>query len=876
MNKMNDGTIRIGDELKKSYLDYAMSVIVGRALPDVRDGLKPVQRRILYAMNELHNQWNKPYKKSARVVGDVLGKYHPHGDSAVYDALVRMAQSFSLRYMLIDGQGNFGSIDGDSAASMRYTEVRLTRLSSEIMSDLESDTVDFVANYDNTEMAPSVMPTRVPNLLVNGSTGIAVGMATNIPPHNIGEVMAAVIAMIDNPDIDIEGLMAYISGPDFPTGGIICGRAGIAQAYKTGRGKIVVRAVCRIEALDDHRSVIIVDEIPYMVNKARMIEKIALLIKEKKITGISALRDESDREGMRVVIECQRGENAEVILNKLYAMTALQSSFGVNMVALEGQQPRCMHLHDIIRCFIEHRKEVVRRRTYYELAKAQAKGHILEGLAVAVAHVDDVIQIIKNAPDAEQAKLRLLQQRWSLDTFFLPLREVYASIGAMEKWNGLQEDGTYILSERQAQSILDLRLHRITGLERDKITKDYQAIIDDIKDLMDILRNHTRLMSIIRSESQHIIDQFADKRRTVIEDIALDMVDLDFIPEEPLVVTLSRVGYMKSQPITQYAAQRRGGKGKLASSIKDEDAVAYLTIASSHDTMLFFTSKGRVYWFKVYHIPQAQRQARGRPINNFIALQEDEHVTAMLPVRSFDQESYVVLATYKGIVKRLSLSKFAKPRSAGIMAVALDDGDHLIAAAHIVDNKDIMLFSNEGKVVRFAAEEIRLTGRLSRGVMGMRCKNNQAIVAMIVVGQDTDGYILTITQNGYGKQTPVEEYRRVARKSMGVRAMRTDEKTGLVVGAKWTQSGDELMLISDTGALVRTRVDEIAKVGRNTKGVRVMHIKNNEILIDIALIPGALIEKYTETLESQAIEHDMILYPSTIDQELSDDVDSDA
>lgn len=839
-------SIRIEEELKNSYLDYAMSVIVGRALPDVRDGLKPVQRRVLFAMNELSNQWNRPYKKSARVVGDVIGKYHPHGDASVYDALVRMAQPFSLRYVLVDGQGNFGSVDGDSPAAMRYTEVRLTRLSSEIMSDLDSDTVDFVPNYDNSEMAPAVMPTRYPNLLVNGSTGIAVGMATNIPPHHIGEVMSAVIAMIDDPDIPIEGLIEHLQGPDFPTGGIICGRQGILQAYRTGRGKLYVRAKCRIENKDDGRPVIVVDEIPYMVNKARMLEKIAALIKEKKISGISTLRDESDREGMRVVIECQRGENAEVLLNKLYAMTQLQTVFGINMVALDGHQPRCMNLREVIGLFIEHRKEVVRRRTQFELRKAQAKGHILEGLAVSVVNVDEMIRIIKSAHNSDEAKKALMDQKWLLTEFLLPLKEVFESVGPMESWNGLQEDGTYCLSEKQAQSILDLRLHRLTGLERERISSDYQIVIDQIKELLDILRSHTRLMSIIRMESEQIKSQYEDVRKTVIEDISLDMDDLDFIPEEAVVVTLSRIGYVKSQPISQYSAQHRGGKGKLSSNVKSEDEVTYLTIASSHDILLCFSSKGKIYWLKTHHLPQDQRLARGRPISNYIALDADEHVTAMLPVRDYSEDVFVVMGTAKGVVKRLCLTELSRPRQAGVIAVSLDEGDHLVGVELLKKNDHVLLFSTEGKVVRFHGSEIRTTGRTARGVMGMRCGKGHSIVAMLIASEDADVNVLTVTEYGYGKQTPISEYRCVARMSKGVIAMKADESTGRVVSARCTQSGDELVLISDAGSLVRTRASEIASLSRNTKGVRVMNVKSGEKVVDLAIIPESIIPLVSE------------------------------
>lgn len=845
----NRPSIHIEDELKKSYLDYAMSVIMGRALPDVRDGLKPVQRRVLYAMNELGNQWNRPYKKSARVVGDVIGKYHPHGDSAVYDALVRMAQPFSLRCLLIDGQGNFGSVDGDSPAAMRYTEVRLTRLSSEIMADLDSDTVDFAPNYDNSEMAPSVMPTRIPNLLVNGSTGIAVGMATNIPPHHLGEVMSAVIAMIDNPDIDMDGLLEHIKGPDFPTGGTICGRQGIIQAYRTGRGKLYVRAKCRIEQMKDNRSVIIVDEIPYMVNKARMIEKIAFLIKEKKVTGISTLRDESDREGMRVVIECQRGENAEVLLNKLYAMTQLQTVFGINMVALDGQQPKCMNLHEIMGCFIEHRKEVVRRRTQFDLRKAQARGHILEGLAVSVVNVDEMIHIIKSSHHSDEARKALMAKQWSLSDFVLPLKEVFDSIGSMEEWNGLQADGSYCLSERQAQSILDLRLHRLTGLEREKIGADYQLVIDQIKDLLDILRNHSRLMGIIRAESEQVKLQYEDARKTNIENISLDMDDLDFIPEEAMVVTLSRIGYVKSQPISHFAAQRRGGKGKLSSNVKEEDEVTYLAIASSHDVLLCFSSKGRLYWLKTHHLPQAQRQARGRPISNFITLDDDEKVTAILPVREFDDSRCVIMSTANGVVKRVNLTEFSRPRTSGVIAVALDEGDQLISVEMLKKEDHVMLFSTEGKVVRFHESDVRITGRTARGVMGMRCGEGHQIVAMMIVSEDTDANVLTITENGYGKQTPVSEYRLVARKSRGVISMKADEKTGRVVSARGAHDGDELVLISDSGSLVRTRAIEVAKLSRNTKGVRVMNVKKNETLVDVAIIPEAILSKEDDVVE---------------------------
>lgn len=841
-NDRNMLSICIEEELKKSYLDYSMSVIVGRALPDVRDGLKPVQRRVLFAMNELGNQWNKPYKKSARVVGDVIGKYHPHGESAIYDALVRMAQPFSLRYVLVDGQGNFGSIDGDSAAAMRYTEVRLTKLSSEIMADLDSDTVDFVPNYDNSEMAPSVMPTRYPNLLVNGCTGIAVGMATNIPPHSISDVMSAVIAMIDDPNIDVDGLIEHIPGPDFPTGGIICGRQGIVQAYKTGRGKLYIRAKCHIEYTESNRAMIIVDEIPYMVNKARMLEKIASLIKEKKITGISTLRDESDREGMRVVIECARSENPEVLLNKLYDLTQLQTVFGINMVALDGQQPKCMNLKDIISCFLEHRKEVVRRRTQFELRKAQSRGHVLEGLAVAVANVDEIIAIVKFSKNSEEAKTALMSKPWSITDFSLPLQEVFESIGPMEGWVGLR-DGGYFLSDKQAQAILDLRLHRLTGLEREKINIDYQSVVEQILSLLEILRNHNKLMQIIRDESQAIKDAYADARRTEILEVSSRMDDLDFVPDEAVVVTLSRVGYIKAQPVHVFDAQHRGGRGKSSGNIKEEDEVTQISLASTHDTLLCFSSKGRLYWLKVHHVSQEQlqRQARGRHISNFIDLGEDEIITAVLPVRDYRDDISVIISTVNGVIKKLSLSEFSRPRQSGVVAIVLDDNDSVIAANMLQDDDHVLLFSTAGKAVRFPSTEVRLTSRKTRGVMGMRCRDGVKIVSMLVVPFDTEACVFTVSERGYGKQTSLTEYRCVSRKSVGVFAMNATEETGPLVKAYCVNADDEVVLISDSGALIRTRVTEIPKISRKTKGVKIMKLKADESLVDVAVIPFDMI-----------------------------------
>lgn len=819
--------VSLEDELKQSYLDYAMSVIVGRALPDVRDGLKPVHRRVLFAMHELGNDWNKPHKKSARVVGDVIGKYHPHGDTAVYDTVVRMAQPFSMRYMLIDGQGNFGSVDGDEAAAMRYTEVRMSRFAHALLADLEKETVDFAPNYDESEMAPIVLPTQIPNLLVNGSSGIAVGMATNIPPHNLNEVISACFAMIENPALSVEEIIKYIPGPDFPTAAIIHGRAGILQAYRTGRGRIFVRAKTHFESDEkSNKEKIIVSELPYQVNKARLVERIAELVKDKKIEGITALRDESDKQGMRVVIELRRGENAEVILNNLFVHTQLQSVFGINMVALVDGQPKILNIKQLLEAFLRHRREVVTRRTVFDLRKAKDRAHILEGLAIALANIDEIILLVKKAKDSAEAKIQLIKRKWHPTEVIT----ILSRAGAEGEY-GLANDGGYHLSPEQAQSILDMRLHRLTGLEQDKILNEHKELQILIEKLNDILANPQSLMKVIHDELISIKEQFGDERRTEIIDSSGDFCLEDLVPEEDVVVTLSHEGYAKSQPVSLYQAQRRGGKGKSATNVKEEDFIERVLIAKTHDTILCFSSQGKVYWLKVYQLPQAGRNARGKPIINLLPLSEGECISAILPIREYQDNLHVFMATAQGTVKKVALTGFSRPRSNGIIALELSENDKLIGVDITNGEQEVMLFTNAGKVIRFSEKDVREMGRTARGVRGVKLQEGQKVISLIVVAPD--GAILTATENGYGKRTMVEEYRATGRGGQGVISIQVSERNGHVVGATQVNPEDEVMLISNKGTLVRVPVDQISLVGRNTQGVRLINLVNDELLVSL-------------------------------------------
>lgn len=827
--------ISIEDEMRQSYLDYAMSVIVGRALPDARDGLKPVHRRVLFAMRELGNDWNKPYKKSARVVGDVIGKYHPHGDIAVYDTIVRMAQPFSLRYLLVDGQGNFGSVDGDNAAAMRYTEVRMTKLAHELLADLEKETVDWVPNYDGTEMIPAVLPTKVPNLLINGSSGIAVGMATNIPPHNLREVIDGCLAIIDNPDISIDELMAFIPGPDFPTAGIINGRAGIVEAYRTGRGRIYMRARTFIEDIDKvgGRQQIVISELPYQLNKARLIEKIAELVKEKKLEGISELRDESDKDGMRVVIELRRGEVPEVVLNNLYAQTQMQSVFGINVVALVDGRPRLLNLKDLLEVFVRHRREVVTRRTVFELRKARERGHILEGQAVALSNIDPVIEMIKTSPTPAEAKERLIATRWESSAVSAMVERAGAESCRPEdlpEQYGMR-DGFYHLSPEQAQAILDLRLHRLTGLEHEKLLAEYQEILLQIGELLKILGSAERLLEVIREELEKIKADYGDERRTEITASRVDLTIADLITEEERVVTISHSGYAKSQPLAAYHAQRRGGRGKAATGVKDEDYVEHLLVAHSHTTLLLFSSKGKVYWMRTFEIPEASRTSRGRPIVNLLPLDEGEKITAMLPVDEYAQDHFIFMATANGTVKKTPLEQFSRPRSSGLIALALDEGDTLISAAVTDGSREVMLFSDGGKVTRFKETDVRAMGRTARGVRGMRIAEDQKLISMLIPEEGSQ--ILTASERGYGKRTAISEFPEYRRGGQGVIAMVCNERNGKLVGAIQVLDGEEIMLISDQGTLVRTRVDEVSSLSRNTQGVTLIRLANDETLVGL-------------------------------------------
>ncbi|APF03066.1 TPA: DNA gyrase subunit A [Legionella pneumophila] len=830
--------VNIEDELKQSYLDYAMSVIVGRALPDVRDGLKPVHRRVLFAMSELGNDWNKPYKKSARVVGDVIGKYHPHGDTAVYDTIVRMAQPFSMRYMLIDGQGNFGSVDGDAPAAMRYTEVRMSKVAHALLADLDKETVDFSPNYDETEFAPVVLPSRIPNLLVNGSSGIAVGMATNIPPHNLTEVINACIALVDEPDTSLEDLMEIIPGPDFPTAAIINGRAGIIEGYRTGKGRVVIRARTEIETDENSgRQSIIIQELPYQVNKARLIERIAELVRDKKIEGISGLRDESDKQGMRVVIELKRNEVADVVLNNLFAHTQMQNVFGINMVALVDGQPRTLNLKQILEYFIKHRREVVTRRTIFELKKARSRAHLLEGLGIALANIDEMIALIKQSPTPQDAKNALLSKIWQPGLVKAMLEKAGSNASRPDDLTdeyGLHENG-YKLSEAQAQAILELRLHRLTALEQDKIINEFEELLSLIKELLDILASPERLMQVIRDELIEIKSQFGDERRTEITASQEDLTIEDLITEEDVVVTLSHQGYVKYQPITAYQAQRRGGKGKSATHVKDEDFVERLVIASTHDTLLCFSNHGKLYWLKAYQLPQASRTSRGRPIINILPLAEGEEINAMLPVREYKDGSYVFMATKKGTVKKVPLNAFSRPRSNGIIAVDLEEDDSLVGVDITDGTRDIMLFTDAGKVIRFDENKVRPMGRTARGVRGIRVEKDQAVKSLVVVDPN-GGTILTATENGYGKRTHIDEYRVSGRGGQGVISIQVTERNGKVVRSLQVTDNDEAMLITDKGTLVRFKVNELSVIGRNTQGVRLINVSSGETVVGMQKI----------------------------------------
>ena len=828
----------IEEEMRQSYMEYAMSVIVGRALPDVRDGLKPVHRRVLFAMKEMGNDWNKAYKKSARVVGDVIGKYHPHGDTAVYDTIVRMAQSFSLRYMLVDGQGNFGSVDGDAPAAMRYTEVRMSRVAHEILEDIDKETVEFSPNYDGSEHEPVVLPTRIPNLLINGSSGIAVGMATNIPPHNLSEVIDACLALIETPELEISDLMKHIPGPDFPTAGIINGSSGIRDAYETGRGRIEVRARSEIEEHESGNKIIIT-ELPYQVNKARLLEKIAELVKNKKITGIRELRDESDREGMRVVVELRRGEVANVILNNLYKYTQMQSAFSVNAVALVENKPQAnLNLKQLLEAFINHRREIVTRRTVFELRRARARAHILEGLAVALANIDPIITLIKKSPSPAEAKKQLLKGAWESSVVIEMTKDAGSEISRPDNLQhefGLHDNG-YRLSPEQAQAILELRLQKLTGLEKDKILKEYNDLLKMIVDLLDILSRPQRLMSVIHDELKDIKDQYGDERRTEIVQTQKDLSMEDLITEEDVVVTLSHAGYAKSQPANTYRSQRRGGRGKTATSVKDQDFIDKLFIASTHDTLLCFSNRGKLYWLKVYELPQASRTARGKPIINLLPLKEGEQINAVLPIREYTKDKFVFMATADGTVKKTSLIEFSRPRSSGKRAIELVDGNKLIGVELTNGKRDIMLFSDAGKVVRFPESQVRSMGRTAKGVRGIRLTKEQKAISLIIMDSKDTTTVLTATQNGYGKRTDIEDYPQKSRGGVGVISIQVTKRNGPVVSAVAVRNDDEIMLISNQGTLIRTPVKDISVFGRNTQGVRLVNLNELEQLASIERI----------------------------------------
>ncbi len=914
--------INIEEELKSSYLDYAMSVIVGRALPDVRDGLKPVHRRVLFAMHVLGNDWNKAYKKSARVVGDVIGKYHPHGDSAVYDTIVRMAQPFSLRYMLVDGQGNFGSVDGDSAAAMRYTEVRMSKIAHELLADLDKDTVNFVDNYDGTEQIPEVMPTRIPNLLINGSSGIAVGMATNIPPHNLNEVVSGCLAYIDNESISITELMTHIPGPDFPTAAMINGRKGIEEAYRTGRGKIRLRSKADIETEKNGKETIIVTEIPYQVNKARLIEKIAELVKEKKIEGISALRDESDKDGMRIVIECKRDAVAEVILNNLYSQTQLQTSFGINMVALDNNQPRLFNLKDMLKCFVNHRREVVTRRTIFELRKARDRTHILEGLAIALANIDEIIALVRAAQTPAIAREQLQARGWELGSVALML-EATGVDAARPEWladNFGVRDTQYFLTEQQAQAILDLRLHKLTGLEHEKILDEYKELLSLIAELMLIISSPERLMEVIREELEVVRDVYSDPRRTQITAATADIDIEDLINQEDVVVTLSHEGYVKYQLLSDYEAQRRGGKGKSATRMKEEDYIERLLVANTHDNILCFSTRGRLYWLKVYQLPLASRTARGKPIVNLLPLEKEERITAILPVKHYSPDKFVFMATANGTVKKTPLTDFSRPRNGGIIALNLHEGDSLIGVDITDSTRDIMLFSSFGKVVRFyespvyneegtAKGGVRAMGRTASGVRGIKLAPDDKVVSLIVpkdfvpksrmilssplqtpaFSTRAAGDVLTVTENGYGKRTALSEYPAKSRATQGVVSIKVSERNGRVVGATQVGPNNEFMMITNAATLVRTRVSEVSQVGRNTLGVRLIRTVEGEKVVGLQRIdePDAkniFLDDEDEAVEVLAVdaltplqnEDPLEALDDEIDEELDDEIEQDS
>jgi len=848
--------INLEDEMRQSYLDYAMSVIVGRALPDVRDGLKPVHRRVLYAMRELSNDWNKPYKKSARVVGDVIGKYHPHGDSAVYDSIVRMAQDFSMRYMLVDGQGNFGSVDGDAPAAMRYTEVRMARLAHEILADIDKDTVDFIPNYDESESEPAVLPTRLPNLLVNGGTGIAVGMATNIPPHNVGEIISACLALIEDEDITVADLMQHVPGPDFPTAGLINGAGGIREAYETGRGRIYMRARSHFEDIDQRgKQAIVVTELPYQVNKARLLEKIAELVKDKRIEGITELRDESDKDGMRMVVELRRGETPEVVLNNLYRHSQMQTVFGINMVALDDGQPRTLNLKQMLEAFIRHRREVVTRRTQYELAKARARAHVLEGLTIALANIDEVIALIKASSGPADARKALVAREWPPGQVVDMLGRAGASASRpadLAAAYGLQDSGhgqgQYRLTETQAQAILDLRLHRLTGLEQSKIVEEFEQLLDKIADYIEILSSTDRLFEVIREELEAIKRDYGDERATEIIGDHLDLTTADLITPEDVVVTLTHEGYVKSQPLDAYRAQRRGGRGRSATTTKNADFIDKLWVTHTHDTLLCFSSAGKAYWLKVYDLPSAGRGARGKPIVNLLPLENDERISQVLPIKDFNTDENVFFATRNGTVKKTALEQFSRPRANGIIAIDLRDGDALVGVDRTAGDDQVMLFSSGGKVIRFAEADVRLMGRTAAGVRGIRLPEGEADAALIALIVVREGEVLTVTAQGYGKRTPVTDYPLRGRGGQGVLALKQADKTGAVVGATQVLDDDEIMLISNMGTLVRTAVAEISVLGRNTQGVRIIRIAEDQHLVGVDRI--ALDEEDSEDDDS--------------------------
>ncbi len=830
-------TINIEDELKQSYLDYAMSVIVGRALPDVRDGLKPVHRRVLYAMSVLNNAYNRSYMKSARIVGDVIGKYHPHGDTAAYDTIVRMAQSFSMRYPLVDGQGSFGSLDGDSAAAMRYTEIRMEKISHELLADLDKETVEFVDNYDGTLQMPEVLPARLPNLLINGSSGIAVGMATNIPPHNLTEVINGCLALIDNPELTVDELMVFIPGPDFPTMGIINGRGGIVQAYRTGRGRIQVRSRCEIIADEKSgKETIIIKEIPYQVNRARLIEKIAELVRDKKIEGITELRDESSTD-TRIVIELRRGEVGEVTLNNLYAQTQLQTVFGINIVALVEGEPKVLNLKDVLEQFVLHRREVVTRRTVYLLRKARTRGHVLEGLAVALSNIDPVIELIKSSDNAAEAREKLVARSWRSENVIQMLEKAGPNAAKpveLDEAYGLKDDGSYFLSPDQAQAILEMRLNRLTGLEQGRLLDEYKEIIGNISELLEILGSQSRLMEIIREELVEIRDEYGDERQTVIIETMEDLTMEDMIPEQDMVVTLSHGGYAKTQPLDTYRAQRRGGRGKTASTVKDEDYIDHLMVANTHDTILCFTNLGKVFWLRVFQIPPASRTARGRPVINILPLDKDEKITAMLPVHEYTENEFIFMVTLNGTVKKTPLMDFSRQRSTGLIAIELEEGNTLVSAAITDGTRDVMLFGSGGKVIRFKESDVRAMGRTARGVRGIKLKAGQKVISLMI--PDDDGLVLIASHKGYGKRSSIEEYSVIGRGGQGVIGMKTSERNGDVVGAVQVFPGDEAILISDKGTLVRIPTDQVSIQGRNTQGVRLINLTRDEHLVGMAAV----------------------------------------